>query len=393
VQALQDKGGGFDGADCALLLELMRELLGGLLGRYRALAADGRVELAMSPWAHPILPLLLDPRAGQESEPASPAIEPYPDGRERARWQLRHGREVFHRHLQVDPLGCWPSEGALSTATVALLADEGFRWCASGEGVLRNSLAAARAQAGETTGEDWRHRAWRIAGHPVDCFFRDDGLSDLIGFSYSGWHADDAVANLVHHMENIAAECVDHGNSVLTVILDGENAWEHYPENGWHFLRELYRRLAHHPRLALSTFASLLEHCPQPARLERLVAGSWVHGTLSTWAGSRDKNRGWELLAHARQAFERARARLDAATLAQAERALAVCEGSDWFWWFGDYNPVEAVADFESLYRAHLAGVYGLLGEPVPAELAQPFCFGGGDPELGGVMRTGSAAS
>ena len=76
-----------------------------------------------------------------------------------------------------------------------------------------------------------------------------------------------------------------------------------------------------------------------------------------------------------------------------AEEQLGVCEGSDWFWWFADYNPEEAVDSFDALYRRHLANLYRLLKEQVPEQLARPLAHGGGAPELGGTMlRAGGPA-
>ena len=72
-----------------------------------------------------------------------------------------------------------------------------------------------------------------------------------------------------------------------------------------------------------------------------------------------------------------------------AERQLAICEGSDWFWWFGDYNPAATVSDFEALFRMHLTNLYRLLNVEPPEYLAHTFARGSGDPKLGGVMRHG----
>jgi predicted secreted hydrolase len=82
---------------------------------------------------------------------------------------------------------------------------------------------------------------------------------------------------------------------------------------------------------------------------------------------------------------------LDSDQVAAAQLQLAVCEGSDWFWWFGDYNPADSVSDFESLYRMHLGNLYQLLGLEPPEYLAHTFARGSGRPELGGVMRHGKA--
>jgi alpha-amylase/alpha-mannosidase (GH57 family) len=180
---------------------------------------------------------------------------------------------------------------------------------------------------------------------------------------------------------------------VVSVILDGENCWEFYPYNGFYFLDSLYAQLAAHPFLRTSTFTGALRS--SAPELPRLVAGSWVYGDFTTWIGSPEKNRAWDLLVAAKKAVDLAVSggRLTDAERADAERQLADCEGSDWFWWMGDYNPAFAVANFDRLYRANLAFLYRLLKLPVPASLADPISRGTGHPELGGTMRRASDRS
>ncbi|MCO5761116.1 MAG: glycoside hydrolase [Gammaproteobacteria bacterium] len=389
VDSLQRKGRGFNQEDRRALVELIGEQLQTLIPRYRRLADEGRVELSCSPYAHPILPLLLDLGCAREALPDSPLPEfiAYPGGEERARWHLRRGLATFERHFGRRPAGCWPSEGALSEPTLRLLEEEGFRWVASGQRVLYHSL---RAWHGEHLPEHWLNSPYRLRDGVIQCFFRDDGISDLIGFTYADWHAQDAVTNLVGHLERVADATLGRPHRVLSIIMDGENAWEYYPHNASFFLPELYRRLASHQRLQLTTFAELLaaQTSPPPA-LERLVAGSWVYGTLSTWIGHPDKNRAWDMLGAAKAAYDRA---LQGRSWSPEERErlelqLATCEGSDWFWWFGDDNPAEAVSDFERLYRQQLRQLYTLLGLPPPDDLTHPFTGRGGSAEHGGVMK------
>ncbi len=393
VRHLVDKAQGYTLHDRRLLLEVIADQLGGVIARYRALAKAGRVELSTTPYAHPILPLLLDFACARDAmaDARLPADDRYPGGEARARVHIQRGIETFERHFGFKPTGCWPAEGGVSAATLHLLEEAGFRWAASGESVLRHSL-----EKGALTAPVCRHRPWRLPAGQIATFFRDDGLSDLIGFTYAGWHADDAVANLVHHLENIARNCAAEPNSVVSIILDGENAWEYYPENGYYFLSALYQRLSTHPRIELTTFADCLKAGLQPADLPVLVAGSWVYGTFSTWIGDRDKNRGWNMLADAKHAYDAALAagELDAPRRrALAEEQLAVCEASDWFWWFGDYNPASAVSDFERLYRRHLTNLYQLLGREPLDYLAVPLSYGKGAPAHGGVMRPGQATT
>ncbi len=386
VATLMAKQRGYTPADGRLLLAVMRDVLTGLVPRYRALAEAGRCELAVSPYSHPILPLLCDFRSARESLPASPLPRhaAYPGGRERAEWHMAEAVRVFTRTFGTPPAGCWPSEGAVSRETIELIERHGFKWAASSAGVLRASLGAASSDT---------DRPWRLPGSALDCWFRDDGLSDLIGFTYATWHGDDAVAHFIHTLAGIAERHAGGTGHAVLIALDGENAWEHYPQNGYHFLEGLYSALANHPALELTTPAALAARGLAPASLPRLRAGSWVHATLATWIGDADKNAGWDLLCDAKLAYDRviASGRLAAADADAAGRQLALCESSDWFWWFGDYNPAEAVAQFDELYRRQLKALYRLLALDPPATLEQPVSRGGGDMEQGGVMRRATA--
>jgi alpha-amylase/alpha-mannosidase (GH57 family) len=355
-----------------------------VIPRYRALSDEGKVELTMSPYAHPIVPLLLDLGSAREAMPDAqlPINHAYPGGRERALWHLQQGKETFARVFGREPVGLWPSEGGVSQDALQLFAESGFRWVASGGSVLKNSH--------KHTDHACSHRVYRFGEAAIDCVFRDDGLSDLIGFTYSDWHAEDAVANLLGHMTHIAELCPDRDDCLITIILDGENAWEYYPENGYQFLQHLYQGIIDHPKLELTTLQDFLaEPGPNPAQEQRLVAGSWVYGTFSTWIGSPEKNRGWDLLVEAKRCFdERVQSgELSPAQVQAAEQQLAICEGSDWFWWFGDYNPATTVSQFDQLYRMQLANLYQRLHVEAPGQLSEVIARGGGRPSHGGVMR------
>ncbi len=385
VRELAARTGSFGAADRRTLLECVGDVLSAIVPRFRRLAGAGRVELSISPWGHPILPLMFDFATAREAEPglALPAADAYPGGADRARWHVAKAVQVFHRAFGTRPRGCWPSEGALSAATLGLLESFGFDWVASGESVLRNSLAAGDAAAATD-----RACAYRLPGQQTACFFRDDELSDLVGFTYSKWHGDDAAADFVRRLEAVADAGGDNPRRAVAVVLDGENAWEYYPFNGYYFLQAVYGRLADHPRLRLATFTGCLQEGLEIRPLERLVAGSWIHGSLATWVGNPSRNLAWDLLCDAKRVFDQVvvEGGLEEHEQRAAEEQLGVCEGSDWFWWFADYNPADAVDSFDDLYRRHLANLYRLLHEEVPAQLARPLAHGAGAPEHGGSM-------
>ncbi|MGR8979872.1 MAG: glycoside hydrolase [Gammaproteobacteria bacterium] len=386
IKHLIEKGAGYTLLERVELLEIINDLLANVLRRYGVLRKKGQVELSVTPYAHPILPLMLDLNAAHEAMPGAPLpeLDHYPGGLERVYWHLEKGIKTFKHFFGFKPAGVWPSEGGISEETLKVLGDFGFKWAASGGAVLHSSLNLS-----ENKRPHGIHHPFKLKHTKIACFFRDDGLSDLIGFEYSKWHADDAVADLIGHLENIAAH--EPEGSIVSIIMDGENAWEYFPANGYYFLRGLYERLAEHPSIQFSTFSECLKDKKAVKPLSKLVAGSWVYGTFSTWIGSADKNRGWDMLGDVKKAYDKAVGanRLTESQLRAAQLQLAVCEGSDWFWWFGDYNPGHAVSSFEKQYRLNLANLYKLLGEEPPHYLALSFTQGSGAPEMGGTMRHG----
>ncbi len=397
IDRLVKKGRDFNAEDRRQLITIIHDLIWHVIGRYKKLSATGQIELSMTPYAHPITPLLLDINSAKEAihDIELPQAETYAGGEARARWHIEEGFKSFEKFFGIKPKGCWPAEGSVSTATVRLLSEYGVTWCASGEGVLRNSLKASGYP--DSDRPSVFSQPCHIAGVTnTAVFFRDDGLSDRIGFTYSDWHADDAVGDFIHHIENIATQQHRHGESVLVpIILDGENAWEHYPENGYYFLSTLYKRLIEHPDIELTTFSEYLDNRPAITELDKMVAGSWVYGSFSTWIGDKAKNAAWDLLCDAKLAVDEymKTTKPDAEQRYRVERQLAICEGSDWCWWFGDYNPGDSVSDFDVLYRLHLKRLYQLIDVTPPIELERVISSGGGDAEGGGAMRRGSAGN
>jgi len=391
----------FSWADRKSLFKIIGQNVAGVVPRYRLLAERGQIEISATPHYHPLAPLMLNFESARESEPSSslPQSIAYPGGKTRVVSHLTSTLKTHKQRFGVTPQGLWPAEGAVSTALVELMAEQNVKWIASGEGVLANSL---RLSGDLPEQKDYLYRQYNIKGpaSSVNCFFRDDRLSDLIGFEYARWNGKDAAQHFVSQIEKIAAEAPDNERPLVSIILDGENAWEYFAYNGYHFLNDLYAELEGHESIQTTTFGEYLEKresvknvgFPKAGELPRLVAGSWVYGTFSTWIGSTDKNHAWDLLCMAKQSYDMviAGGRLSAKEIAIAEKQLSSCESSDWFWWFGDYNPSGAVASFDRLYRHSLMELYRMLKLPVPANLNYPISSGGGSVESGGTMRRGS---
>lgn len=400
--SLMSKDENFTYEDRKGLFDLMGATISGIIPRYRKLEERGQIEISTTPHYHPLAPLLLDIHSGRESQPDSslPQSQSYPGGRARVHAQLQHAIDSHQKRFGVKPQGVWPAEGAVSTELIALLAEQGCRWTASGETVLVNSLNHKNLPV--SGNKKYLYQPYRLQGaaNAVHCFFRDDRLADMIGFEYANWNGQDAALHFAAQIEAIAENAGEGVTPVVSVILDGENAWEYYPYNGYHFLNDLYSALEARPVINTTTYRDYLNVLESGSELGKvkegelpgLVAGSWVYGTFSTWIGSPDKNHAWDLLCTAKQKYDMVMAagRLSKNEQQAAERQLSSCESSDWFWWFGDYNPSHAVASFDRLYRHNLMHLYHLLKLDIPENLNMPISQGGGAVEAGGTMRRGS---
>jgi alpha-amylase/alpha-mannosidase (GH57 family) len=382
VPHLMAQGDAFELPDRERLLAELGEALRRLIPRYRALADRGQIELSCTPANHPLAPLLLDFKSAREAWPESPLphAPEYPGGRTRVEAHLSAARVSHEQRFGREAAGLWPAEGALSTPFLRQIAEAGFRWTASSHGVLRHS-----AGSDAPTGIPWQ----APEGTPGDLtlFFRNEALSDLIGFEYANWHGRDAAQ---HFMTELKAIHLRDRETLIPVFLDGENAWEYFPYNAWYFFEDLYSTLEANPAIRTVTLAQACEeHHARRRRLPALTAGSWVFGTLSTWIGHADKNRAWDLLCEAKLSADRVleSGRLNARERVDVLRRLAVCESSDWFWWLGDYNSPQSVASFDTLFRDNLKSLYRMLRLPAPASLEHPISHGGGAPESGGTMR------
>jgi len=389
-ETLTKKASMYDEADRRALLQLIYDCISQLIPRYRKLAEREQIELSMTPYGHPIIPLLNNMENMKCSQPNAPMPENgnYPGGVDRSRWHIQQGIDCFKKYFGRRPKGIWLSEGAISEDAVALVEEFGFKWTASGEGVWRNSMHLSKYDPEKVHSKRALFHPYVLNNYTkTKLFFRDGGLSDKIGFVYSKMNSVDAADDLVQNLVNIA-DFLGKGadKHVVSVILDGENAWEYYPHNGYYFLDHLYKTLSNHKLVRATTFSRLKNI--KKHELKKLCAGSWVYGSFSTWIGEPDKNRAWDRLVEAKRAYDDA---IAAGALSKQERELAtrqlaVCEGSDWFWWFGEKNSSESVEDFDRLFRIQLRNLYKLLKLEVPENLDIALSKGGGKAENAGTM-------
>lgn len=357
------------------LLDLHEHLVGQVVPAYRALAASGAAELSASAYCHPILPLIVDVQTARRAMPevllpSEPFAAP-----EDATAQIRLGLERHEAAFGEKPRGLWPSEGGVSPEVAGMAVAAGLRWIATDEAVLWNSLAV-EGRRRESLYQPWR---FVTPEGEIAVFFRDHELSDRIGFVYQNWNAGEAAADFLDRVRRIGREQPGTGPAVVTVILDGENCWEHYPEDGGPFLDALYGALAAAPEVRARTPSEVLADGHPTATLPHLHTGSWIDADFHIWIGHPEKNRAWDMLSRARRAL--VRAGVGGGALAEAWRALYAAEGSDWFWWLGDDHFTSDKHLFDRLFREHLRGVYDRIAQRAPSALQAPIVSPGRMPE------------
>ena len=374
VRAIVEKQRSFTEEDKHTLRAVELEILNRVIPEYRDGVARGQIEVSTSPFYHPILPLLCDTDVYLRTHPQSAMPRRRFQRPEDAFEQLERAATYHERLFGRRPIGLWPSEGSVSDAMVPLVAKAGFQWMATDEEILANSLGIrfGRDVGGHIDQPERLYAPYRVAAGnaAVNCVFRDHALSDLIGFVYSGWEAAaaarDFVAHLVEAGRRYSAK-TGGGEAVIPIILDGENAWEHFEAGGRPFLRALYGALQSHPELTTVTMAEASER-PRH-RLDGIFPGSWIDSNFYIWIGHADDRRGWDQLAAARLMFDAAADAAESAAREAAREELLIAEGSDWFWWYGDDHSSDHDAEFDELFRRHLRNAYQLLGQPVPDEL------------------------
>ena len=363
LMSLVRKDRGFSEDDKHILRQVELELLARVVPAYRDASARGQVELATSPFYHPILPLLCDSDAHQVAHPGAP--RPHRRFMRPGDARLQIDRAIAFHEAAFDsrPSGMWPSEGSVSDEAVSLIAAAGLRWIATDEDILARSL-------GTSMRADLLYRPYRIGDAGPVVLFRDHALSDRIGFHYKSWDAGAAAADFLAHVRAAGRRFVEAGGgevATVPVILDGENAWEYYDGGGRPFLRALYRALSDAPDIQTVTMSEAAAGDAAP--LPSIFSGSWINGDFYIWIGHRDDHRAWDQLSDARDAFDRLEASVPADARDRALEELLIAEGSDWFWWYGDDHSSDHDADFDDLFRRHLRNAYTALGAQIPEEL------------------------
>ncbi len=378
LQQLRDKARHYTEEDKNHVFDKHLLLLKQIIPLHRKLAEAGQVELTTTPFYHPILPLLLDKKLAREAMP-DVKLPRYTGGYpEDAELHVRRAIKYHAELFGAPPRGMWPAEGSVCQPMIPLLAQNGIRWIATDEGILSQATQGfiSRDAHGHARNPSHLYRPYRVHSgeHEIDIVFRDHALSDMVGFHYQRSNGIDAAHDFVKHLHNIRAAIPNDEPALVSVILDGENCWEHYQEGGVPFLRSLYQLCTRDKHARPVKLGEYLENNPPRDTLPHLFAGSWINHNFKIWIGHEEDNTGWDALHKTREHLRHRseQPHIDQAKVQRAWEEIYIAEGSDWFWWYGDDHSCAEDALFDSLFRKHLQNVYLILGETPPSELSRP---------------------
>jgi len=358
-----DKARFFTEEEKCAVLDKQKDILNAIIPAYKKMADSGRIEITTTPFYHPILPLLYSTKIAKEANPKTilPKVEfNYPED---AKKQINLALEAHKNWFGTAPRGMWPSEESVSEHILPFIINAGINWIVTDEAILFKSLKKKKREASLI----YQPYLLKREEGDLNIIFRDRNLSDLLGFIYYNLKASDAVTGFLGHLKNIALAFKDQ-DILVTIAMDGENAWEYYTNDGYDFLELLYQKLSEADFLKTVTISEYLKTHPPKNEIKRLAAGSWIYANFAKWIGQPAKVKAWECLALARKELEKVKGQGLSDNLDLAWKQMYILEGSDWFWWAGE----DPGGSFDRLFRMHLANFYTLIGKEIPAYLNKP---------------------
>lgn len=343
IKKLEEKQKNYNFEDIYYLINKQNEIIKKVLHLYRDLLKSGLIEITMSPYAHPISPLIIDTdiakRTGENFLPNRFSHPEDLDG------QIKLGKEIFYKFFETNPQGIWPSEGAVSNEVVDFFIKNGFKYFLTDEDILFKTIN------NRDRVKLYKKYFLERDGEKIFVFFRDKILSDSIGFVYSQMNEEDAVKDFMNKINEI--KNISDKEKYVFVFLDGENPWEYYKNNGINFLNLLYSELKKDKDLVNSKLSEIIDE-NDSEKLNYIESGSWINGDFKTWIGEEEDNLSWEYLKIVRDDYEM----LDKDKKEKLKKILYIIEGSDWNWWYGKTYGDDIKNYFDILYRIHIESFY-----------------------------------
>ena len=376
LKKLDKKGKDYTLEDRVNIIEIQREIIRQIIPAYKKYLDKGRIEITTSPYYHPILPILLDNKSIKKTtENAPQVLKTYLDGKMQTKMALDRIEEIFGKR----PRGIWPSEHCVSPKTLYMLTTLGVDWTISDEGILSDSINFEFIRDFKGHLEDPYHLMksydYKIKNKDIKMVFRDSTIPNLISFEYPNHNPIAAANDLYDRIKVIQSKLLSSpdNNHLLTIAMDGENCWENYMEDGLSFLKTLYTLIEDDETLETVLISEYLDKETNHKPLAKLSSGSWINRNFKLWIDEPLKNLAWNYLKRVRDDFSKyVKKHPLNPHIKDARKELFICEGSDWFWWYGEPNDSGRDNIFDYIFREHLKNIYLYLGLKVPEYLDEP---------------------
>lgn len=368
--------------DRKTLIEINRKIMSQIIPTFKQFQDNGRIEIITSPYNHPIIPILINPK-----DLKTPSLKyPLPDCKmalmmdlkEQIKMAVDKITETFGRA----PQGIWPSEHCVSQKTLDVMANYGFKWTITDESVLSNSLKKEFVRDYRGCYEDpydvcslyvYKTKQER----EINIVFRDSVIPNLITFEYPHRDSEQSANDLFDRIKTVydKLKYSPDKKHLLTIAMDGENSWDSYPCNGRTFLKKLYSLINNDKAIKTVLVSEYVDENKKTEKeLKKIKAGSWQNQEFQLWIAEPTKNLAWKYLLHARNEYKKAEKAglLTKEQIKAIKREIFIDESSDWYWWYGEPNNSGQDHIFDFMFREHLKNVYILLGKVVPDYLEMP---------------------
>ena len=371
AKKLINKERNYSESDKMIFFEIQKTIIEDLIPRINELQEEGKIQLSFSPFYHPILPLLVNSLNAKEAIPNIDLKKLDFHYKKDAEYQIAKSMNYYKQNFSSTQKGMWPSEGSLSNGVLKLMINENISWTASDEELLKNTLKDDYENL-----DKYFPYYYQSKEGSINLFFRDNKISDKIGFDYSNWDpkiaADDLLLDIHLVRNKIIKEKGEEflDDACLSIILDGENCWEFYPNNGLDFLKNLFSRLENDPAVETVLMSEVKANSIQ-RNIDNIFSGSWINSNFRIWIGEEIHIKAWELLQACRDLFELKSKELSKEKYEEAYEHLMIAESSDWFWWYYSRHNAPHKREFDKIFRYRLAQVYLILGYDVPEKVSK----------------------
>lgn len=372
LKKLFKKGKNYTIQDRIKIIDIQRDIIRHIIPAYKKCLEKGKIEITTSPYYHPILPILLDINSVKKSSTSTlpTNLKMELDAKMQTEYALNRIEEVFGKR----PKGIWPSEHCISPKVMNMFKELGINWTISDEGILSKSINFEFARDFRGHMEEPYHLFKTYDYNDTKIIFRDSLIPSLISFEYPN-HTPEGAANDLYDRIKVAQSKLlssPDENHLLTIAMDGENCWERYSADGAIFLNTLYKLIEEDETLETVLISDYLEKDNQKP-LNKICSGSWVNRNFKLWIDEPLKNLAWAYLKQVRDDFSAyVKKNPLNPNIEIARRELFICEGSDWFWWYGEPNDSGRDNIFDYLFREHLKNIYRYLEIEIPEYLDTP---------------------